>query len=169
MLFPHVSFVLEVMGACLLLVMIIYAVQLNRRLSRLHADKAYLQKMIVNFNQATERAEASVNRLRAGAIEASEALQANTKLAKELRSDLSFLIDRAEGMADRLETSVGMGRAAGAGRPTASAEISAFRPAGRQAAGQPDRQPARQPDRQEAPSPATPAKAALSRALAGLR
>jgi len=161
MLFPHVSFVLEVMGACLLLVMIIYTVQLNRRLSRLQADKAYLQKMIVNFNQATERAEASVNRLRAGAIEASEALQANTKLAKELRSDLSFLIDRAESMADRLETSVGKGRVAGAGRPTASAEISAFRPAGRQSG--------RQESRTAEPSPATPAKAALSRALAGLR
>ena len=50
MLFPHVSFVLEVIGACLLLVMIIYAVQLNRRLARLQADKAYLQKMIVHFN-----------------------------------------------------------------------------------------------------------------------
>jgi hypothetical protein len=78
MSFPHVSFVLEVMGACLLLVMIIYAVQLNRRLSRLQADKAYLQKMIVSFNQATERAESSVNRLRAAAIEANDALQTNT-------------------------------------------------------------------------------------------
>lgn len=159
MLFPHVSFILEVMGACLLLVMIIYAVQLNRRLARLQADKAYLQKMIVNFNQATERAEASVNRLRAAAIEASDALQTNTNAAKELRSDLSFLIDRAELMADRLETSVGNGRAKSAGQPTASAEISAFRPANR------TREAA-------APAPAqapTPAKAALSRALAGLR
>jgi hypothetical protein len=153
MLFPHVSFVLEVMGACLLLVMIIYAVQLNRRLSRLQADKAYLQKMIVSFNQATERAESSVNRLRAAAIEASDALQTNTKVAKELRSDLSFLIDRAEVMADRLETSVGNGRAAGAAKPAPSAEISAFRPANKT---------------REAPAP-TPAKAALSRALAGLR
>lgn len=150
MLFPHVSFVLEVMGACLLLVMIIYAIQLNRRLSRLQADKAYLQKMIVSFNQATERAESSVNRLRAAAIEASDALQTNTKAAKELRGDLSFLIDRAEVMADRLESSVGNGRAAGA-------EISAFRPANRAAN-----------KTGETPAP-TPAKAALSRALAGLR
>lgn len=155
MLFPHVSFVLEVIGACLLLVMIIYAVQLNRRLARLQADKAYLQKMIVNFNQATERAEASVNRLRAAAIEASDALQTNTNVAKELRSDLSFLIDRAELMADRLETSVGNGRTKSAADPVASAEISAFRPANR----------ARET---AAPAP-TPAKAALSRALAGLR
>lgn len=153
MSFPHVSFVLEVMGACLLLVMIIYAVQLNRRLSSLQADKAYLQKMIVSFNQATERAESSVNRLRAAAVEATDALQTNTKIAKELRSDLSFLIDRAEVMADRLETSVDNGRAAAAANPTPSAEISAFRPANRA---------------KNAAAP-TPAKAALSRALAGLR
>jgi cell division septum initiation protein DivIVA len=157
MSFPHVSFVLEVMGACLLLVMIIYAVQLNRRLSRLQADKAYLQKMIVSFNQATERAESSVNRLRAAAIEANDALQTNTNVAKELRGDLSFLIDRAEVMADRLERSVGNGRAAGAAASAPSAEISAFRPANRAA------------NKTRETSAPTPAKAALSRALAGLR
>jgi len=74
MLFPHVSFVLEVMGAGVLLVMIIYAIQLNRRLSLLQVDKAYLQKMIMSFNQATERAEVSINRLRSAAIEANESL-----------------------------------------------------------------------------------------------
>ena len=153
MLFPHVSFVLEVMGACLMLVMIIYAVQLNRRLSQLQADKAYLQKMIMSFNQATERAEASINRLRTAALEASDSLQVNTKLAKELRSDLSFLIDRAEDMADRLEGSIGASRSQGAAKPAPTAEISAFRPANRGGA-----------------SPAaSPAKSALSRALAGLR
>jgi cell division septum initiation protein DivIVA len=155
MLFPHVSFVLEVMGACLLLVMIIYAVQLNRRLSRLQADKAYLQKMVVSFNQATERAEASINRLRSAAMEANESLQVNTKLAKELRSDLSFLVDRAEGMADRLESSIGANRGQAAGKPAVSAEISAFRPANRSGS--------------RADAGASPAKSALSRALAGLR
>ena len=154
MLFPHVSFVLEVMGAGLLLVMIIYAIQLNRRLSRLQADKAYLQKMIMSFNQATERAEASINRLRTAALEASDSLQVNTKLAKELRSDLSFLIDRAEGMADRLEGSIGATRTQRAPAAAPSAEISAFRPANRAGGAAPA---------------ASPAKTALSRALAGLR
>ena len=153
MLFPHVSFVLEVMGAGLMLVMIIYAIQLNRRLARLQADKAYLQKMIMSFNQATERAEASINRLRTAAIEANDSLQVNTKLAKELRSDLSFMIDRAEGMADRLEGSIGASRSHDSGKSAPSAEISAFRPANRGGT---------------APA-ASPAKTALSRALAGLR
>jgi hypothetical protein len=153
MLFPHVSFVLEVIGACLLLIMIIYAVQLNRRLSRLQADKAYLHKLILSFNESTERAEASIGRLRTAALEANDALQSNTKLAKELRSDLSFLIDRAETMADRLETSIGNSRGAESAKQGMSAEISAFRPVkGARESGA-----------------ATQTKAALSRALAGIR
>ena len=151
--FPHVSFVLEVIGACLLLVMIIYAVQLNRRLSRLQADKAYLQKMIVGFNEATERAESSINRLRLAAMEANDALQANTNLAKELRGDLSFLIDRAESMADRLESSIGQGRAE-KGVAGAGAQISPLRPL---------------KGGKEPTAAASHAKAALTRALAGIR
>jgi Domain of unknown function (DUF6468) len=168
MSFPHVSFVLEVIGACLLLVMIIYAIQLNRRLSGLQADKAYLQKLIMGFNEATERAEASIGRLRLAALEANDALQTNTKIAKDLRNDLSFLIDRAESMADRLESSIASGRTESAfpGRPESvfpdraesavpnrTAEISAFRPV----RGGKDT------------SAASHTKAALSRALAGIR
>ena len=154
MAFPHVSFVLEVIGACLLLVMIIYAIQLNRRLAGLQADKAYLQKLIAGFNQATERAESSISRLRAAALEANDALQSNTKLAKELRSDLSFLIDRAESMADRLEGSIGSGRAESAAAGMGGgAQISAFRPL----KGGKDK------------GAVSHTKAALSRALAGIR
>lgn len=159
MSFPHVSFVLEVFGAGLLLVMILYAVQLNRRLAVLQADKAYLQKVIAGFNQATERAESSINRLRAAALEANDALQSNTKLAKELRSDLSFLIDRAEITADRLEASIGSGRAeTAAPRRGGGAQISALRPL--------------RGGKETAPAPAaasSPTKAALTRALAGIR
>lgn len=110
MLFPHLSFVVEVIGACLLLVMILYAVQLNRRLALLKADKAHLQKLITHFNQSTERAEASVSKLRAGTLEANDSLQASISQAKQLCDDLAFMIDRAGGVADRLEGSIGAGR-----------------------------------------------------------
>jgi len=110
MLFPHLSFVVEVIGACLLLVMILYAVQLNRRLALLKADKAHLQKLITHFNQSTERAEASVSKLRSGTLEANESLQASISQAKQLCDDLAFMIDRAGGVADRLEGSIGAGR-----------------------------------------------------------
>ncbi len=110
MLFPHLSFVVEVIGACLLLVMILYAVQLNRRLTLLKADKAHLQKLIASFNQSTARAEASVQKLRSGSLEANESLHASIKQAKQLCDDLAFMIDRAGGVADRLDHSIGAGR-----------------------------------------------------------
>ena len=100
---PHLSFVLDVIGACLLLIMILYAVQLNRRLNSLQADKANLQRLIASFDASTGRADQSVIRLRAGAAEASEILQANMAKATELRDDLAFLIDRASAVADRVE------------------------------------------------------------------
>ena len=100
---PHLSFVLDVIGACLLLIMILYAVQLNRRLNTLQADKANLQRLIASFDASTGRADQSVVRLRAGAAEASEMLQANLAKATELRDDLAFLIDRASAVADRVE------------------------------------------------------------------
>ena len=73
-----------------------------------------------------------------------------------MRSDLPFLIDRAEGMADRLEGSIGAIRSQDAAKAAPSAEISAFRPANRGASA-------------PAANPTSPAKTALSRALAGLR
>lgn len=159
MSFPHVSFVVEVIGACLLLVMIIYAIQLNRRLSGLQADKAYLQKLIVGFNQATERAESSIGRLRTAALEANDSLQSNIKMAKDLRNDLSFLIERAESTADRLEGSIASGRTERAA-PGRSAQISAFR----SVKGGKDTSAA-----SHTTSTASHTKAALSRALAGIR
>ncbi len=114
---PHLSFILDVVGACLLLIMILYAVQLNRRLNALQADKAHLQQLIASFDASTGRADQSVIRLRAGAAEASEILQANMAKATELRDDLAFLIDRASAVADRVE-------AVGETRPNAPGRVS---------------------------------------------
>ncbi|MCG8542791.1 MAG: DUF6468 domain-containing protein [Alphaproteobacteria bacterium] len=164
MLFPHLSFVLEVIGACLLLVMIVYAVQLNRRLSRLQADKAHLQKLIVSFNQSTERAEASVLKLRAGATEAAESLQVNITQAKQLRDDLAFMVDRANALADRLESSIGAGRARVAPQqrrtpPEAVAAVHAAKSNARTTPAPPQR----------AAPKAESDRSAIMRALAGIR
>lgn len=100
---PHLSFVLDVVGACLLLIMILYAIQLNRRLNMLQGDKVHLQRLIASFDESTGRANASVTRLRTGAAEAAEVLRSDMAKATELRDDLAFLIDRASAIADRIE------------------------------------------------------------------
>ena len=179
MLFPHFSIVLEVIGACLLLVMIVYAVQLNRRLSRLQADKAHLQKLIVSFNQSTERAEASVLKLRAGATEAAESLQVNITKANQLRDDLAFMVDRANTLADRLESAIGAGRARAAPQqrrvaPEAAAAIHAAtstvreapKPAARPAKKRTARPTAKQAARPAAKQPVRPTAKPAVRAAA---
>lgn len=159
MLFPHLSFVLEVVGACLLFVMIVYAVQLNRRLSALRSDKANLEKLIATFNASTERAEASVAKLRAGTTASAESLKESMAQAKQLRDDLAFMIDRAGHVADRLEQSIGAGRGDAARRPVHNTNKppNGLRPAN---ASRPAPQPA--PER-------SGNKAELLRALAGIR
>ena len=116
MLFPHFSFVLDVVGACLLAVVIVYAAILNRRLAALRADKAHLQQLIASFNESTSRAEAGVGRLRAGAEQAAGLIQGRIGEARQLHDDLSYMVERATSAAERLEAAIGDGRT---GRPGA--------------------------------------------------
>ena len=51
MLSPEFSFFLELLGATLLVVMIVYAVRLNRRLSTLQEDKAEFERLLVSFTE----------------------------------------------------------------------------------------------------------------------
>lgn len=110
MLFSHLSFVLEVVGACLLVVVIVYTALLNRRLSGLRADKAHLQQLIASFNESTNRAEAGVGRLRVGAEEAAGLIQTRIGEARQLHEDLAYMVERATSAAERLETAIDGGR-----------------------------------------------------------
>jgi hypothetical protein len=86
----------------LLLLMIGYAFVLNRRLSTLRADRTDLEVFINRFNDATDKANASLKGLR-GAAESNVALvkDASDK-AQALRDELAFLVERADGVAERL-------------------------------------------------------------------
>jgi hypothetical protein len=130
MLFPYVSFVLEVVGACLLAVVIVYVAILNRRLSALRADKAHLQQLIVSFNESTSRAEAGIGRMRASAEEAAGLIQTRVGDARQLHEDLAYMVERATGAADRLENAIGTGRAgrSDAGRTDNDDTVAPIRP-----------------------------------------
>lgn len=110
----------NVAGTILLVVVIVYAVRLNRSLSALKGNKAELDALIASFNQSTERAEASVVRLKASATETAAALQSNVSKAQELRDDLSYMIDRAEELANRLESAITTARSAAPRSPVAA-------------------------------------------------
>ena len=106
MLFPQLTLFLEVIGATLLVVMIVYAVRLNRRLSTLQEDKAEFERLMLSFTDSTSRAETSVARLKASATDTAQALQDSVTRAQALRDDLAFMVDRADDLANRLEGAI---------------------------------------------------------------
>lgn len=100
------TIILDMIVAVLLAATIGYAVMLNRRLSALRRNRDDLAKLILNFNDATVRAEQSIPKLRKAAEEAGTSLQERVEKAQALRDDLAFMIERADTMANRLENGV---------------------------------------------------------------
>lgn len=97
---------LDIVVSLLLVATIGYAVMLNSRLTALRKNRDDLAKIIVAFNEATARAEASIPKLKRAAEEAGGGLQERVEKAQSLRDDLAFMIERADTMANRLENAV---------------------------------------------------------------
>lgn len=93
------ALIIDVVVAVLLVVTIIYAVGLNRRLSAMRRDRAKLEKIANEFAQSTAKANDSITHLKS----TNEALQRQLDTAQSLRDDLAYLLDRGEKSADRLE------------------------------------------------------------------
>jgi len=119
---------LDIVVSLLLIATISYAVRLNARLSALRKNRDDLAKTIVNFNEATVRAESSIPKLRKAAEEAGQGLQERVEKAQSLRDDLAFMIERADTMANRLENAVRSARTDGGGRAAAPAVGTASQP-----------------------------------------
>ncbi|MBF0268490.1 MAG: hypothetical protein HQL44_07845 [Alphaproteobacteria bacterium] len=112
--------VLDVLMVLLLGAVLAYAVILNRRLSQLRSNKDELARVINAFNEATQRAEASIPRLRKTADDIRTQLEDRIEKAVSLKDDLAFMIDRSDSMANRLESSVRMARGETMGGQAAS-------------------------------------------------
>lgn len=109
--------ILDLLVSVLLVATIGYAVMLNQRLTQLRKNRDDLAKTIVNFNEATVRAESSIPKLRKAAEDAGQALQERVEKAHSLRDDLAFMIERADTMANRLENAVRSARSEVKGPP----------------------------------------------------
>jgi hypothetical protein len=111
------SIVLDLVVSLLLVLTIGYAVLLNRRLGSLRRQRAELESGTTAFQAAIKSAEDSIARLKVTA----EGLQATVDKAAAAQNDLFYLIERSEGLADRLETGVRASRAApGSGSTSAT-------------------------------------------------
>jgi len=109
-MFPEISILFELLLVGMLAMMIFYAWRLNEKLSDLRNDKFELEKLLTTFATSTERAEDSIVRLKTKASETVEVLEEKVVNAVTLRDELSFMVDRANEMADRLEAAINTGR-----------------------------------------------------------
>ncbi|MFN4281241.1 MAG: DUF6468 domain-containing protein [Alphaproteobacteria bacterium] len=116
------SLLLEALLAVLLVATIGYAAMLDRRLRTLRQSRDEMQALIASFTAATAHAQAGLISLRETSQSAGESLQSDIERAKSLRDDLSFLLDRGNSLADRLEGGIGAARVAVKSQPRVKPE-----------------------------------------------
>lgn len=98
--------IVNALVAALLVVVIVHAVMLNRRLKSWRAETGEFERLIVTFNAAVQRAENALAGLKQSAREDGQNLDAAQKRAQALRDDLAYLVERGASLADRLERAV---------------------------------------------------------------
>ena len=106
------SLLLEGLLAVLLIATIGYAAMLDRRLRTLRQSRDEMQALLASFTAATAHAQAGLIALRETGQTTTQGLQGDIERAKALRDDLSFLVDRGNSLADRLEGGIGAARVA---------------------------------------------------------
>ena len=138
MILPELSLVLDILIACLLVAVIIYALRLNKSLSVLQQSKSELEKMLAGFTESTEKAEQAIQRVKDASTQNRESLNKLLTEAENLREDLAYMIERGNSLADKLEGGIAQHRGApdqGAGPAGQDGDIETAMRAARQAAG----------------------------------
>ncbi|MBP0447464.1 hypothetical protein J8J14_22135 [Roseomonas sp. SSH11] len=93
------------------------ALRLERALSALRQDREAMANSMKAFAEATREADGAILRLRAAADSVGRSIAEKTASAQTLHEDLRFLTDRAEGLAERLDSVIRAAR----GSPPAQA------------------------------------------------
>lgn len=94
----------------LLVPTIIYAYKLNKNLTILRENQNSLSRLISSLNDATLKAENSIPKLKSVTEVSSQNLLDVVDNAKSLKEDLTFINERADNLADRLENVIHDGR-----------------------------------------------------------
>jgi Domain of unknown function (DUF6468) len=103
---PDMQWILEIVLVVLLAATLFHAVRLERALGVLKRDRVLLEDLVSGFNASTRHAEAGIDRLRAAADGAGRQLARQIEAADALKDDLTFLSQRGERLADRLDGQV---------------------------------------------------------------
>ncbi len=100
------EWILELVLVVLLLATLFQALRLERALGVLKRDRGELEALVAGFNASTRQAENGVERLRAAADGAGRQLERQIAASQPLKDDLSYLTERGDRLADRLDTLV---------------------------------------------------------------
>ena len=97
------EWILELALILLLAATLFHAMRLERALGVLKRDRGSLEALVEGFNASTRQAEDGIERLRAAADGAGRQIARQTDMAVDLKDDLTFLTERGERLADRLD------------------------------------------------------------------
>lgn len=100
------EWILEIVLVVLLVATLLQAVRLERALGVLKRDRSSLESLVAGFNASTRQAENGIERLRAAADGAGRQIERQVAASISLRDDLSFLTERGDRLADRLNSLV---------------------------------------------------------------
>lgn len=89
--------------AALLLVTIGYCWRLNTRINQLRQGRHEMNQFLTDFNSSIQRAEWNIHELKQTSQITDETLRAQLDKGRLLANDLTFLIERADNVADVLE------------------------------------------------------------------
>ncbi|MCH9779988.1 MAG: hypothetical protein K0U36_01735 [Alphaproteobacteria bacterium] len=106
---PPTALILDVLLLIFLVLVLFYAIKLNRALRLLQSDSRGLEGRLREFADATASAQHAVLQLRNIGSAESERLKILADRATTIRDDLKYLIERAERSADRVELSSSSG------------------------------------------------------------
>jgi hypothetical protein len=110
---------LEILLVVLLAATLFQAVRLERALGILKRERTSLEALVAGFNASTHHAESGILHLREAADGAGKQIQSQLAKSVALKDDLSYLTDRGERLADRLDRLVRAARPAAVERPAA--------------------------------------------------
>jgi len=111
------EWLLELALLLLLSVTLFHAVRLERALGVLRRDRGALEKLVASFTESTAQAEQSIERLRLASEGAGRQIARQIESGSTLRQDLTFLAERGDALADRLDSLVRGARATQSGLP----------------------------------------------------
>ncbi|MGF1612234.1 MAG: DUF6468 domain-containing protein [Kiloniellales bacterium] len=165
--------------AVLLVVTIVYAATLNRKLSALRSAKGEMERLLGSFSEAMAKVERGLAGARDAAEGAAQDLRKQIETGRGLADDLAFLVQRGGELADKLDGAIAGSRgvASAAPRPSTGAttadpgQAAQVRDASRhhQAAGMATAAVAVDQDAETHAGALSPKQAALLKALKAIR